>query len=611
VAITLGSEFVFASGSTEVPVVRALSDDKFVVAWRDAADSDKGKICVGTRSGTDITYGPTLTFTPGVLNAGAHYDYARQTHDVAVLDEDSIFVAYVLTDFYSYGLVCTVSGDVLTSGATYHHSAGLANKTKSVACAAFTNDKVMWTLDYENTWNGQYLRSKIASITGTTISLGVESAINESYVDHPRVTIIDEDRALMTWSRQRLWATKYLRGAIYTRSGTVLTRGASKNIYTAPAAAWEPRENEPVLLSSGTVAKLAIAHNWADDLRATYISTSGASRVIAVEDNALLTTNSIYLGASVAKDEDEFDILYVDRSDSSYGKIARGKITGDTQAYSDAEIWHEASSADHHATLLTYPFAVVAYRDTANSNYGTARIIQLPVDAQIGLYIQGPIPFSGTSPLYIANIGEISASGDLFIEGLSSTPWSASGDLFVNGLKTTQASSDMFVGGYDNHLGSGDLFIKGLTDIGASGDLYTNGATGATTGSCDLFTRGTVAASGGAAASGQAFDWLEKTPDYDPQFVGSFDTAATLVTVQVWDITNGVNTALALASSGCYQIGDTNYWGWSTEHLPTHYSGHLYYQMNSDAGEIFWGQAMFVTEDQRWKHPDDRSTYIR
>jgi len=51
--LTLGNEFVFASGSTEVPVVRALSDNKFVVAWRDAADSDKGKICVGTRDGHD------------------------------------------------------------------------------------------------------------------------------------------------------------------------------------------------------------------------------------------------------------------------------------------------------------------------------------------------------------------------------------------------------------------------------------------------------------------------------------------------------------------------------------------------------------------------------
>jgi len=81
--------------------------------------------------------------------------------------------------------------------------------------------------------------------------------------------------------------------------------------------------------------------------------------------------------------------------------------------------------------------------------------------------------------------------------------------------------------------------------------------------------------------------------------------------MQVLDITNGANTALVLASSGCYQIGNTDCWAWSTEHLPNHYSGHLYYQMTSDAGEIFWGQAVFVTEGQRWKHPESRSTYIR
>ena len=376
-ALTLGSEFVFASSSSEVPVVRALSDDKFVVAWRDAADADKGKMCVGTKSGTNIAYGPVLTFTTGVLNTAPHYDYARQTHDVAVLDDGKVLVTYVLNTLYSYGVVCTVTGDTLSLGTPQIYT-GLGNKTKSVCCAAFTDTTALWVVDYENTWNGQHIRCRVVTVTGTTISLGAENAVNVGYNDNMREVAIDEDRAIITYGRQRVVATKYVRATVYTRSGTTLTRGGDKTIYSLSAGPWEPRENELTVLSSDTVAKLAMAYNFSDDLRVAYISTSGTSRVIDVNDEVLLTSNSIYLGALVTKDEDEFDILYTDLGDSDYGKVVHGTITPTgTLSFDSDETFHAGAMADNHACAIGYPISVVAYRDTGNSNYGTARIVQL------------------------------------------------------------------------------------------------------------------------------------------------------------------------------------------------------------------------------------------
>ncbi len=406
-AIIVGNEFVFASGSTEIPVVRALSDDKFVVAWRDAADADNGKMRIGTRSGINITYGPTLTFASGVLQTSSNYPYARRTLDVAVLDENNVFVTYAQSTQYAYSLICTVSGEVLTSGTSYIYT-GLSNKIQCVACSAFTNDKVFWTVDYENAWNDQYIHARVADISGTTISLGTDDSVDVDYVDHIRATTIADDRVMATWSYQRLSSTKRIRAMIYTRSGTTLTRGSYSDLYNATASTFVPGENEPVLLSSGTIAKLAVAYNWSYDARIAYISVSGTT--ITVNDESLWNSDTITLGALLLKNSETFYLVHRDATDGNSGKIARSKIIDEMLSYDDATTWHSATMSDHHATILEYPFAVIAYRDTANNNYGTALIVQLPIDAQMNLYIQAPTPFSGTSPLYIVNIEEISGS---------------------------------------------------------------------------------------------------------------------------------------------------------------------------------------------------------
>jgi len=64
--------------------------------------------------------------------------------------------------------------------------------------------------------------------------------------------------------------------------------------------------------------------------------------------------------------------------------------------------------------------------------------------------------------------------------------------------------------------------------------------------------------------SGYPMDRLLRTQDYDPQIIGLLDIAATSATITVWNIINGVNVEVPLASDVCYAIGDTLRWGWST-----------------------------------------------
>lgn len=115
------------------------------------------------------------------------------------------------------------------------------------------------------------------------------------------------------------------------------------------------------------------------------------------------------------------------------------------------------------------------------------------------------------------------------------------------------------------------------------------------------------------STSGTPFDWLLKTSDYNPQLIGTFETAPTGVNIQVWNVTDGQNTLMTISNSGCYAIGNTERWGWSTANLPANqgYAKHYYYVMTSDLLEIFDGQFILdLPEKAKWIHPSSPDEYL-
>lgn len=112
--------------------------------------------------------------------------------------------------------------------------------------------------------------------------------------------------------------------------------------------------------------------------------------------------------------------------------------------------------------------------------------------------------------------------------------------------------------------------------------------------------------------TGKPFDWLLQTSDYYPRIIGTL-LGASSVTIQVWEVTDGQNIFMTVPNSGCYAIGNTDRWGWSTSGLPSTqgYAKHYFYMMTSDTENTFDGQfIMDVPERARWIHPTDRDDYI-
>ncbi len=108
----------------------------------------------------------------------------------------------------------------------------------------------------------------------------------------------------------------------------------------------------------------------------------------------------------------------------------------------------------------------------------------------------------------------------------------------------------------------------------------------------------------GSGSPGWQVTELLRTHDHHPQVIGLLDYVGTSgdVDVTVYELTN--MTEVSLGHSGCYPIGDTGRWGWSTAYLPgdTRHGQHFVYRMaTSGAAQTFAGEFFlrFPESDRR------------
>lgn len=183
---------------------------------------------------------------------------------------------------------------------------------------------------------------------------------------------------------------------------------------------------------------------------------------------------------------------------------------------------------------------------------------------------------------------------------------SASGNLFIQGYTDSIASGNLFVYGLNNIEISGNLYIQGHEDIVVSGNLFIDGYINISGSAPSLFIRGID------VTAARPLDWLLKTPDHYPQIIGTLE-GATSANIQLWEITDGQNTLVSVASSGCYQIGSTGRWAWSTVNLPIYstYQQQYFYIMTADNSETFTGQFFLeLPEKAKWIYPRNLEEYL-
>lgn len=218
---------------------------------------------------------------------------------------------------------------------------------------------------------------------------------------------------------------------------------------------------------------------------------------------------------------------------------------------------------------------------------------------------------------------QISDNIDLFLNGFENTTDNI--NHFIKGSVLSQDNIDLFLSGTGiiSHSGSINLFLEAIGQPNNNINLFIDGSgIIPESDNIDLFISGVLVNNNidlfiqGPDVSGTfdiTFNNLLKLSNYNPQLIGVIDGASS-ATIEIWNIIGGVNQLMSLDSNICYQIGSTNRFGWSTEHLPPLSYGQrqLFYRITGDNMVTFDGELVLKTpESLIWFMPPDRNDYIK
>ena len=234
------------SSSANISAV-LLSENKVFVAYSSSNYYLYGLVC--TIDGKNITMGNTTQLS-SISNSGYLYK------SVTVLDNNTVFIAHsVGSSFYLYGLICTIDGTEITIGtdtklSSSSYSGDLVSTTK------LTSNKVFVTVGSSGSG---YLYGLICTIDGTEITTGISTKIcdKENYKYNLSVVTLNENKIFIICSDNDS-SSRSLYGTVCTVDGTTITHGIST--YLGETTYYE-KTAETVLLSENKVFVVRIVKN--------------------------------------------------------------------------------------------------------------------------------------------------------------------------------------------------------------------------------------------------------------------------------------------------------------------------------------------------------------
>ena len=182
-SISFGSPTVFNAGETlNIETTFDSTNNKVVIAFTDAGNSNQGTAIVGTVSGTSISFGSEAVFD---TSTGSKVGQGKSsiTFDS---NQNKVLVSYVDVGDSEHGkaIVGTVSGTSISFGT----ASTFESATTSELSSAFDSDAKVVIIAYKDEGNSSYGTAITASISGTSVSFGTPVAYKTSRADEVSIT---------------------------------------------------------------------------------------------------------------------------------------------------------------------------------------------------------------------------------------------------------------------------------------------------------------------------------------------------------------------------------------------------------------------------------------
>jgi len=380
-SISFGSEAVFNnSGNTfQIGIGFDTSNNKAVIGFRDANNSNYGTAIVGTVSGTSISFGSKTVFESGTTN------YSKP-----IFDSSNNKMVIVYTDGSNSdsgtAIVGTVSGTSISFGTAVVF---LANAKYIGATFDSTNNKIV--VGFGDTADSEKGKFVVGTVSGTSISftseitfedtLDLESIYNGAAFDSStgKVVFVYED---YTGSSRSASAVVLDSGGtnITSENYIGMSRGVVAQTGSAASAGtpvvWEAADTQSISATFDSSSnKVVVAYmDNGNSSRGTYVVGTVSGTAISFGSPAVYTTGQPNpVSATFDSNSNKVVFCYKDGANSNQGTAIVGTVSGTSITFGSPVIF-EAAHTDTISAIFDSNSnkIVISYRDIDNSYYGTA-----------------------------------------------------------------------------------------------------------------------------------------------------------------------------------------------------------------------------------------------
>tara|TARA_R110002012_G_scaffold11497_5_gene51873 strand:- start:3506 stop:5743 length:2238 start_codon:yes stop_codon:yes gene_type:complete len=462
-AAGVGSEVVFESADTqEIGITYDTTNDKVVIVYKDAGNSDYGTAVVGTVSGKTISFGTPVVYQSAATEYNAAtFDSANGKVVVACKNQSaSAGTAYV----------GTVSGTSISFGSSVEFEGG--NTTWISATYDSANEKVV--LSFVDEGDGSKGKARVGTVSGTSISFGSETTYNNGGTVYTSITY-DSNAGKVVIAFRDQGNSNYGTGIVGTVSGTSISFGSE--------TVFESARSDYIGIGFDSTANKVIV-GYSDDANSSYVTavvgTVSGTSVSFGTPVVVASSNSEWIKVTYNSASNTTFVSWMDITNSNYGSYALGTVSGTSISFTSSAFFASAHSSYQAAVYdPDQESVVIAYRDQGNSNYGTAIVYQdLTTNSN---------NFAGITNQAINN----SASGEVVVEGgvitnaslgLTLTPgttYYVQDDGSLN-TATSTVNYDIASGSYTQafSVSSQDTFPSGVAFNPAGTKMFVVGNTG-------------------------------------------------------------------------------------------------------------------------------------
>ena len=360
---TVGSKVVFESGEAYTgDMAYDSSNDRIVIIYQDAGDSNKGKAVVGTVSGTSITFGTPVTFTSSrtfAANMGCAFDSGNNKVVIGYRDRDA--------SDHGYGIVGTVSGTSISFGSATRFSASSTLIVKVV----YDSNAERIVFVFEDGGDNNYGKTIVGTVSGTSISFSSEGnqTFKSANVDYYDATF-DSSNNKVVIAYKASSAGKAIVGTVDTSDDT-MTFGSEVEFYSSSIewtkTVFDSTNNKVIVVYSD-------ASLYGDAIVGTVSGTS-ISFGSATKINGSAQTQ--HLGLAYDSNAEKIVVSYQHSAGGDDGELRVGTVSGSSITFGSAIDFDGGSVRDTFAMFdSTNNKVVIAYGDQGNSTYGTAVVFQ-------------------------------------------------------------------------------------------------------------------------------------------------------------------------------------------------------------------------------------------